>query len=349
MAFNRDFPAEVVEKIVFSLWTSRLSSAERVAVMITCPLLNRSWKARFVLAASTFIYIPQLSYLLYLADIIRTEKSTIYRKWDLQHRARTITCFLNATEKGSPCRSWDEKTLEMYHIFTFMGNYVGLRTCFPSVQRLHLESQLYPALWIPDLNQPDHHGPFALVWTRIAIVFDEESRKGPYSDPNEMIPSTLSSYKVQFDIETVLSESFPSALETRYSDILEHGMCHLMNLLVATITAGLCPNPWSGRLAPIRRLDHDSDISEKLFQSRRKLFSGVGFSFQCDTILKEIWESEDIMGVKIRLWRAGRKNVLGVGSIYMEAWQWLCGRRVTPTDWKDTLSWSSITYDPPSQ
>jgi len=300
--------------------------------MTACTLLNRTWKTQFALTASTFIHIPRLSYLLYLAKIVRTDKSTIYNKWDLQHRAQTITCFLDLTdsEKGPPYRGWDEKTSRIYEIFTFMGNYIGLRMCFPSVQRLHLETLLYPVHWIPDLTHPakGRHGPFVLTWTRIAIIFDEEPRKTPLSVLKK-VPLVLSAYRTQFNIETVLRGPLPSALESEYSKHLLYEMSFYMPRLISIITLGLCPPSWSYRCAAIHRpdisaeffpqTDDDIDIAEKLLRNRTKHNTGVGLSLQCDTILKEHWEREDVMDVKIQLYRAGRKSVLGPSPIVLSS------------------------------
>ncbi|KAE9403949.1 hypothetical protein BT96DRAFT_1016565 [Gymnopus androsaceus JB14] len=111
-------PAEIVEKILQEMWSSDLSPAERILFMTTCPRLNRTWRSQFARIASITIHIPCLSYLLYLAEIIRTGKSLVYDRKYLRREARTMICFLDLREWGVDSYSYRvwEKIKDGLHV-----------------------------------------------------------------------------------------------------------------------------------------------------------------------------------------------------------------------------------------
>ncbi|THU93423.1 hypothetical protein K435DRAFT_779839 [Dendrothele bispora CBS 962.96] len=178
-----DLPPEIIEKIVFTVWRYTLSSYERILFMTTCPLLNRSWSTQYARISSRELYIPKVSYLLYLANIIRTGKSLIYARHDLRKRAETMTCFLDLRSYGSPSWThWDKSTEEMYFIFSdvIMGDFSnGLGSCFPSLEELSLETVFYtaPHLWTSEMPQVAH--------TQVVLLVDKEKKNDKRKDKKQ--------------------------------------------------------------------------------------------------------------------------------------------------------------------
>ncbi len=77
-------PSEIVEIIIQYVWsnTDPMSNPDRVIFMTACPQLNKIWRSEYARIASTHIHIPQIGYLRYLAEIVRTGKSSIYQRND---------------------------------------------------------------------------------------------------------------------------------------------------------------------------------------------------------------------------------------------------------------------------
>ncbi|KAF9075207.1 hypothetical protein BDP27DRAFT_1315678 [Rhodocollybia butyracea] len=163
---SSDLPPEIIEKIVRQVWYSCLSPDERILCMTACPRLSRTWRSQYARIASTTIHIPCMNYLLYLAEIIRTRKSLIYDWTHLRTGARSIICFLDLRTS-----ILDYYSYTVWHIFAHMGNYIGIRTCFPSVQQLSFET-----VFLPIASQPQ------IGHTQMAIIFDRNqppsSRRG---------------------------------------------------------------------------------------------------------------------------------------------------------------------------
>ncbi|KAE9410890.1 hypothetical protein BT96DRAFT_983569 [Gymnopus androsaceus JB14] len=115
---SAQLPAEIVEKILQQLWPSYLSPAERILLMTTCPRLNSTWKSQFARIASITIHIPCLSYLLYLAEIIRTGKSLIYDRHGELIATPTGSAFNGSLSKPSSSQASVNclgKQLQMAH------------------------------------------------------------------------------------------------------------------------------------------------------------------------------------------------------------------------------------------
>ncbi|KAK7457232.1 hypothetical protein VKT23_010534 [Stygiomarasmius scandens] len=165
---NSQFPPEIVDKIIELLWTSNdLSSSDRILFMTTCPLFNHSWKAQFSRIATRYIYVPRLSYLLYLASIAwggKLFKSFIYTQLDLRNRVQTMTCNVDLRSNR------DKKTEDVYWILSnlWTGYYGGLKRCFPSLKELRLEAAVYTPihLWTSELPQ--------VAYTQIILNLDEQ-------------------------------------------------------------------------------------------------------------------------------------------------------------------------------
>ncbi|KAE9404748.1 hypothetical protein BT96DRAFT_989061 [Gymnopus androsaceus JB14] len=168
LEMDTQLPAEIVEKILQQLWFSDLSSAERILLMTTCPCLNSTWKSQFARIASITIHIPCLNYLLYLAGIVRTGKSLVYDRQYLRTGARTMICFLDL-------REWrvDIHSYRVWGIFFRMRNFVGLRTCFPSIQRLSFQTVFLPCLAYCLGGQPQ------VAHTDLSILFDHATGQPP--------------------------------------------------------------------------------------------------------------------------------------------------------------------------
>ncbi|KAE9401349.1 hypothetical protein BT96DRAFT_1018279 [Gymnopus androsaceus JB14] len=155
--------AEIVEEILQQLWSSDLSPAERILFMKTCSRLNSTWKSQFARIASVTIHIPCISYLLYLAEIIRTGKSLLYNRQYLRTAARTMICSLDLREPGVGV---DSNSYRVWCMFFRMRNFIGLRTCFPSVQRLSFQAVFLPHLGYCLGRRPQ------VAHTDLSILFD---------------------------------------------------------------------------------------------------------------------------------------------------------------------------------
>ncbi|KAK7457068.1 hypothetical protein VKT23_010369 [Stygiomarasmius scandens] len=172
---NLEFPPEIADKIILFLWNSILSSSDRILFTTTCPLLNKMWKAQFKRIASRDIYIPSLSYLLYLASIAWRGKSFIYSQRRLRECAEAMTCFLDLRSSGSGHCSefWDKKTEEVYWLLSDLGRYSrdgrGLKRCFPSLKHLTLEVAIHTPthLWTSEMPQ--------VAYTQIVLGLDPET------------------------------------------------------------------------------------------------------------------------------------------------------------------------------
>jgi len=282
-----NFPVEIIEEVILTLWNSRLISTERIALMTACPLLNHAWKAQFARIASKSIHIPGFTYLLYLANIVRTGSSLIYDKWDLQHRAQTITCFLDAVTSGPEppsYRSWDQRTWEMYRIFTYMGNFIGLRMCFPAVKRLNLESLFY--------SRFHSIGTCALLEARVTIIFVNEGNK-----ESSRIPTNLSTYSVHFDVNLTVIDGREAAI----AFLEKRELGRYPRYLIAAVAGGLRRHyNNSQRIRQMR--DRDASF-EGLFKRCRR---DSKYSLSYVATFDECWMPEDIFDAHYHLWRAGR-------------------------------------------
>ncbi|PBK98794.1 hypothetical protein ARMGADRAFT_1075590 [Armillaria gallica] len=84
-------PPEIIDDIVFGIWSSSMPSQERIQFMTTCFLLNRTWKAVFARIASRDIYILSTKFFEYLCTITHSQASIIYGDL-LPNSTRSITC-----------------------------------------------------------------------------------------------------------------------------------------------------------------------------------------------------------------------------------------------------------------
>jgi len=294
-----DIPNEIIEKFLSLLWFSCLSSAERITLMTTCPLVNKAWKAQFSRIASTHLYVPRLGYLLYLVDIIRNVKSLIYSKSQLQYCPKTITCFLDLKSRQRPLRSFDQKTLEMYHVFACMNNYIGLRLCFPSVKKLCLEAQMFHRFL--DVYADPRQVP--LLSTRMSIIFDheegsckEEISGGYFSSIFKKIPIplSLSSCTIRYGVEVEFDPSTPRDVVKIWEDYGPQ-YCSLIILAMSDGSKSV----------------KTCELERQLWESRMVRQGGVAFSMHCQEHFEESW-SEDIWGVNYRLWMAGRGRFMSM-------------------------------------
>ncbi|KAK7446967.1 hypothetical protein VKT23_014180 [Stygiomarasmius scandens] len=305
--------------------------------MTACPLLNRSWRAQFSRIASTHLHIPQLSYLLYLADIIRSGKSLIYSKWELQHYPTTITCFLDLKSQRRPYRNFHVKTLEMYYIFTCMNNYIGLRRCFPSVQKLCLQMELYYRL-LPTYADPRQ---VPLLSTTVSVIFDgddalriEKGSKG-YGSTHKKIPFIPSSYTLQYDVEIQLDPSIREEMIQLWDNL---GIFYCVVLALAI----------GGGLRSIRSMDL-RELHTRLFQSRTIRHDGLAVLMRCDTNIKERW-SRDNRDINWYLWTAGRGIIMSMfawDSIYLRVWSYFVDFHQTlQMEWTNPryLKWMTYKY-----
>ncbi|KAE9406016.1 hypothetical protein BT96DRAFT_915737 [Gymnopus androsaceus JB14] len=285
---SAQLPAEIVEKILQQLWSSDLYPAERILLMTTCPRLNRTWKSQFARIASITIHIPCLSYLLYLAEIIRTGKSLVYDRRYLRTGARTMICFLDLREWGV-----DSYSYRVWCIFFRMRNFIGLRTCFPSVQRLFFQSVFLPCLGFCLGSQPQ------VAHTELSILFDHTAGQPP---------STLEQHKVfiNFVIHDPKTTSLNLSSDSSPSDSwIPLGRWRgIIDLFYLMIYGGL------GRL-PDRPKDESHPIADR-FAIREKVKDGLHvrgreIRTSCSTVFHDhaLCEEDDFWGVSRRLYIAG--------------------------------------------
>ncbi|KAK7457160.1 hypothetical protein VKT23_010460 [Stygiomarasmius scandens] len=186
-----EFPPEIIEKIILSLWTDNsinLSSSDRILFMTTCPLLNKTWKAQFSRIASRDIYIPRLSYLLYLASVawrgnIFKTKSLVYSQHRLKKRAETMTLSLDLRSCPVSEETYDrdrggdrdKKNEEIYWLLTDLQEYSyskqthGLRRFFPTLKQLKLKT----AIRIP-MHLWTSPGAPQVAYTEIVLGLDPD-------------------------------------------------------------------------------------------------------------------------------------------------------------------------------
>ncbi|KAK7457249.1 hypothetical protein VKT23_010548 [Stygiomarasmius scandens] len=305
---NHELPPELVEKIIFFAWHSILPSFERILFMITCPLLNHTWNAQFSRIASRQIYIPKLSYLLYLANIVRTGKSLVYSQHDLRERAETMTCFLDLRSYPNMTRS-DRNTEEMYWIFNDMGNYSGLRSCFPSLEELSLEAALYtpPNLWTSETPQIAH--------TQVVVIFDKEERE---RKEKEDLPGRRSRHTIELNLTIHDPDAYlgvTNALWKYRSSPLAVYLTLLIRVVMGDLIKSLqfrssqdpMGNQYQRNMSKILRLS-------KRLQKSRKL-KGMMHLFGTSATLVES-APMNLFGVNRRLWRCGKENVFDWNSMY---------------------------------
>ncbi|KAF5356436.1 hypothetical protein D9758_009503 [Tetrapyrgos nigripes] len=293
-------PPEIVEKIILLVWKNGvLSSDERVAFMTACPRLNRTWNAQFARIASKEIYLPKLSYLLYLANIVRTGKSLIYDPEDLVTRVETMTCFLDL--RSYPL-SWDKSTESLYFMLTNMGSFTSFRSCFPSVKELSLEAvfRTPPHLWTTDFPQIMH--------TQVVIPFDTYN------------PTTPSDALIHHEIHINAAIHDPDAylgITNALWNYRSNPLSDYLALVVRVISGDLGKSlQFCGPLGSSGDRPHTCNVlrmRNRLHKSR--VLSDNVHLFHCNAIFVETTTPADLFGVSQHLWRSGRKISLSWDSL----------------------------------
>ncbi|PBK70812.1 hypothetical protein ARMSODRAFT_93095 [Armillaria solidipes] len=153
-------PPEIIDDILSGIWSSSIPSHERIMFMTTCPLLNRTWKAVFARIASHDIYILSTKFFEYLCSITHSQTSIIYG-YLLPNTTHTIICQPDL----------DSSATEMYMTLCKQQNFIGLRNCFPNVQKLRLRLSRQQTRYIKLV-----HGVKQVVHTEISLYMDSSSR-----------------------------------------------------------------------------------------------------------------------------------------------------------------------------
>ncbi|KII87327.1 hypothetical protein PLICRDRAFT_251845 [Plicaturopsis crispa FD-325 SS-3] len=55
-------PVEILERILYLAWTEPLTHDERIALLLSCPLVNRTWQEEFGRVSAMYVYIPTPAY-----------------------------------------------------------------------------------------------------------------------------------------------------------------------------------------------------------------------------------------------------------------------------------------------
>ncbi|PBK71272.1 hypothetical protein ARMSODRAFT_955065 [Armillaria solidipes] len=153
-------PTELIECIILEFWYSEHPSDDRITFMTACPLINGIWKDIYARITSRDIYVPTVAYLLYLSSIISSNDSAIYPT-SLPDSTRTITCYVDLI------KSTEDAAKEPYSVFCSLPNYIGLRRCFPNIERIDLEIK-FRIGWHRRFLY--HHQLFR---TRVSIVLEQ--------------------------------------------------------------------------------------------------------------------------------------------------------------------------------
>ncbi|KAF9075208.1 hypothetical protein BDP27DRAFT_1315682 [Rhodocollybia butyracea] len=276
---SSDLPPEIIEKIVRQVWYSCLSPDERILFMTACPRLSGTWRSQYARIASTTIHIPCMNYLLYLAEIIRTRKSLIYDWKHLRTGARSIICFLDLRTS-----ILDYYSYTVWHIFAHMGNYIGIRTCFPSVQQFSFET-----VFLPIASQPQ------IGHTQMAIIFDRNQPPNPRRDCLQL--------DVYFNV--IIYDPFRAGLSSSSSGAwaldgfffllyfyqIYHGVFHMEN------------PPRYTKEDPIR--DGKGFISNLLLRDLQTCGTRGDICASRSSVFRETLRMEDRMGVNHYLWLVG--------------------------------------------
>ncbi|KAK7440607.1 hypothetical protein VKT23_016955 [Stygiomarasmius scandens] len=316
------FPPEIIEKITLLIWRSSLSPSERILLMTTYPLLDRTWKAQFARIASREIHVPNLHYLLYLVNIVRKGKSLIYDQTDLKKHGATMTCFLDMRSYPD-LTDRDRRTEDIYWILGDMGNYSGLRICFPSLKELRLEAVFYTPmhLWTSEMAQVAH--------TQIVLDFDEwEELKGAKKKDHFRLLQRNSNHNFTLKIAIHDPDAYlgvTNALWKYRSGPLSTYFMSLCRVVLGGCTRFRFRNPQDSPLEYETAFGRLHRLGENLQKSQR--LEGTIHLFDASATFIE--DSADYCYFTSKLWeRCGKESSFPLDQEYrltLRSWQWSLG------------------------
>ncbi|KIY47545.1 hypothetical protein FISHEDRAFT_74482 [Fistulina hepatica ATCC 64428] len=207
MASKVVVPVELVEEIISTVWQSFDFSGDQRMFMLSCPRVCRLWCAIYASISARDIYVVQASFVPYISWVVKSGHSAIYR--DLlscrRSHARTMTCLVNL---GT---SLDDPAMNAYIALASVGEFTGLRACFPNLHTLYFHT-IFPCRTTFCSNFR-HHVAHAKV-----SVFLRQSRVHL-----DIVVPGLKAKQVdsglRFEIVFIMQAMTPAADNARYSGI----------------------------------------------------------------------------------------------------------------------------------
>ncbi|KIY51702.1 hypothetical protein FISHEDRAFT_70669 [Fistulina hepatica ATCC 64428] len=207
MASKVVLPVELVEEIISTVWQSFDFSGDQRMFMLSCPRVCRLWCAIYASISARDIYVVQPSFVPYISWVVKSGRSAIYR--DLlscrRSHARTMTCLVNL---GT---SLDDPAMNAYIALASVGEFTGLRACFPGLHTLYLHT-IFPCR-TSFCSNFRHHVAHAKV-----SVFLRQSRV----HLDIVVPGLKAKQvdsSLRFEIVFIMQAMTPAADNARYSGI----------------------------------------------------------------------------------------------------------------------------------
>ncbi|KAK0453017.1 uncharacterized protein EV420DRAFT_1558065 [Desarmillaria tabescens] len=85
-------PPEIIEQIIFSLWSLDLTTTERVHLITSSVLVNHAWAELFLRVSWRDVFIPTLPFVMHFRRLLCGEATSIIRILNLDPSLPNVLC-----------------------------------------------------------------------------------------------------------------------------------------------------------------------------------------------------------------------------------------------------------------